>query len=148
MRLPHVALPALAVRLAAALPSPQDIDMSMVLDTPDPTYSELVGVAARTITYDSYSIIAGATASVSSVSIAPSDVLSHTAITTPVKRAATSETCLPQPAGASSAPVYTNCNDSAANSLANDYYASIASSTKTPTGYDSAFVNQHASSKA
>ena len=139
----------MVVSLAAALPSPQDIDMSMVLDTPDPTYSEAVGVAAQTISYDTGSLIADATSGVSSVSIAPSDVLSQTVIVSAAKRAAAtvSTTCLPQPTGASSAPTYPSNADNAANFLANNYYANVAQAAATPSGYTVAFTNQQASSQ-
>lgn len=143
MRYPCYALPILAANLAAALP--QAIDLSMVMDTPDPTYSEAVG-AAQTITYDTASLIAVASAAASSVSIAVSDVLSQTAIIS--KRAATATTCVPQLTGATSAPTYSASDDNAVNFLANTYYASVASAAPTPSGYNQAFVNQQASCNA
>ncbi|KAH0341844.1 hypothetical protein KCU81_g6025, partial [Aureobasidium melanogenum] len=148
MRFSSYALPALAANLAAALPAaqPQQIDLSMVLDTPDPTFSQAVGVAAQTVTYDTASLIAVASAAASSVSIAVSDVLSPTAVIS--KRAATSTTCVPQFTGASSAPTYSAAADNVADFLADPYYASVASTAPVPTGYNQAFVNQQASNNA
>ncbi|KAH0335609.1 hypothetical protein KCU74_g2422, partial [Aureobasidium melanogenum] len=148
MRFPIYALPALVANLAAALPAaqPQEINLSMVLDTPDPTFSQAVGVAAQTVTYDTASLIAVASAAASSVSIAVSDVLSQTAVIS--KRAATATACVPQFTGASSAPTYSAGADNAANFLANTYYASVASAAALPTGYNQAFVNQQASCNA
>ncbi|THV66682.1 hypothetical protein D6D17_03159 [Aureobasidium pullulans] len=145
MRFSSYALPALAANLVAALPAPQEIDLDMVLDTPDPTFSEAVGVVAQTITYDTASLIAVATAAASSVSIEISDVLSQTAV---VSKRAAPATCVPQPSGATSAPTYAAGTDNAANFLANNYYASVASAAPTPTGYNMAFVNQQASNNA
>ncbi|KAI4746529.1 hypothetical protein E4T50_03130 [Aureobasidium sp. EXF-12298] len=145
MRFSSYALPALAANLVAAMPRPQDIDLDMVIDTPDPTYSEQVGVAAQTVTYDTASLIAAATSAVSSVSVEISDVLSQTAVVS--KRAATT-TCAPQPSGATSAPTYAAGSDNAANFLANTYYASVASAAPTPSGYTQAFVAQQASNNA
>ncbi|KAG9605809.1 hypothetical protein KCU77_g801, partial [Aureobasidium melanogenum] len=147
MRFSSYALPALAANLVAALPRPQDIDLDMVLAAPDPTFSQAVGVAAQTVTYDTASLIAEATAAVSSVSVGVSDVLSQTAIATNAKRAAAT-TCAPQPAGATSAPTYAADADNAANFLANTYYASVASNAPIPTGYTQAFVAQQASNNA
>ncbi|KAG9959038.1 hypothetical protein KCU61_g7845, partial [Aureobasidium melanogenum] len=148
MRFSSYALPALAANLAAALPAaqPQEIDLSMVLDTPDPTFSQAVGVAAQTVTYDAASLIAVASAAASSVSIAVSDVLSQTAVIS--KRAATATTCVPQLTGASSAPTYSAGADNAANFLADTYYASVASAAPIPTGYNQAFTDQQASCNA
>jgi len=145
MRFSSYALPALAANLAAAMPRPQDIDLDMVIDTPDPTYSEQIGVAAQTVTYNSASVIAAATSAVSSVSIEISDVLSQTAV---VSKRAAATTCAPQPSGATSAPTYTAGSDNAANFLANTYYASVASAAPTPSGYTQAFVAQQASNQA
>ncbi|KAL2028265.1 hypothetical protein VTO58DRAFT_110953 [Aureobasidium pullulans] len=145
MRFSSYALPALAANLVAALPAPQEIDLDMVLDTPDPTFSEAVGVVAQTITYDTASLIAVATAAASSVSIEISDVLSQTAV---VSKRAAPATCVPQPSGATSAPTYAAGTDNAANFLANNYYSSVASAAPTPTGYNMAFVNQQASNNA
>ncbi|KAH0367752.1 hypothetical protein KCU65_g4429, partial [Aureobasidium melanogenum] len=147
MRFSSYALPALAANLVAAMPRPQDIDLDMVLAAPDPTFSEAVGVAAQTVTYDTASLIAEATAAVSSVSVEVSDVLSQTAIATNAKRAAPT-TCAPQPTGATSAPTYAADADNAANFLANTYYASVASAAPTPSGYSQAFVAQQASNNA
>ncbi|KAG9604408.1 hypothetical protein KCU86_g583, partial [Aureobasidium melanogenum] len=148
MRFSSYALPALAANLAAALPAaqPQEIDLSMVLDTPDPTFSQAVGVAAQTVTYNAASLIAVASAAASSVSIAVSDVLSQT--TAISKRAATATTCVPQLTGASSAPTYSAGADNAANFLADTYYASVASAAPIPTGYNQAFMDQQASCNA
>jgi hypothetical protein len=55
---------------------------------------------------------------------------------------------VPQPSGATSAPTYAAGTDNAANFLANNYYASVASAAPTPTGYNMAFVNQQASNNA
>ncbi|KAG9868242.1 hypothetical protein KCU77_g370, partial [Aureobasidium melanogenum] len=145
MRFSSYALPALAANLVAAMPRPQDIDLDMVIDTPDPTYSEQVGVAAQTVTYNSASVIAAATSAVSSVSIEISDVLSQTAV---VSKRAAATTCAPQPSGATSAPTYAAGSDNAANFLANTYYASVASAAPTPSGYSQAFVAQQASNNA
>jgi hypothetical protein len=139
------ALPALAASLVAALPAPQDIDLDMVLDTPDPTFTQAVGVAAQTVTYDTQSIVAAASAAASSVSIAVSDVLSQTAV---VSKRAAATSCVPQPAGATSAPTYAPDADSAANFLGNTYYASVASAAPTPSGYNLAFSAKQASSNA
>lgn len=149
MRLSTYALSALAANLVAALPRPQDIDLDMVVDTPDPTFSEAVGAAAQTVTYDTASIIAEATASVSSVSIEISDVLSSTAVVSNLRRGAAT-TCVPQPSGATSAPTYAAGadTDNASVFLANTYYASVASAAPTPSGYNQAFVNQQASNNA
>lgn len=147
MRFSSYALPALAANLAAAMPRPQDIDLDMVLAAPDPTFSEAFGVAAQTVTYDTASLIAEATAAVSSVSVEVSDVLSQTAIATNAKRAAAT-ICAPQPTGATSAPTYASDVDNAANFLANTYYASVASAAPTPSGYTQAFVAQKASNNA
>lgn len=147
MRFPSYALPALAANLAAAMPRPQDIDLDMVIDTPDPTYTQAVGVAAQTVTYDTASLIAAATSAVSSVSVEISDVLSQTAVATNAKRAAPT-TCALQPSGATSAPTYAANADNAANFLANTYYASVASAAPTPSGYSQAFVAQQASNNA
>lgn len=148
MRFSSCTLPALVANLAAALPAaqPQQIDLSMVLDTPDPTFSVAVGVSAQTITYDTASLIAVASAAASSVSIAVSDVLSQTAVIS--KRAVTTTTCVPQLTGATSAPTYSPGDDNAANFLANTYYASVASAAPTPSGYNQAFLNQQASNNA
>lgn len=145
MRFSSYALPALAANLVAAMPKPQDIDLDMVIDTPDPTFSEAVGVAAQTVTYDTASVIAAATSAVSSVSIEISDVLSQTAV---VSKRAAATTCAPQPSGATSAPTYAADADNAANFLANTYYASVASAAPTPAGYSQAFVAQQASNQA
>ncbi|THX78795.1 hypothetical protein D6D05_05226 [Aureobasidium pullulans] len=145
MRFSSYALPALAANLVAALPAPQEIDLDMVLDTPDPTFSQAVGVVAQTITYDTASMIAVATAAASSVSIEISDVLSQTAV---VSKRAAPTTCVPQPSGATSAPTYAAGTDNAANFLANNYYSSVASAAPTPSGYNMAFVNQQASNNA
>ncbi|KAH0168770.1 hypothetical protein KCU67_g3338, partial [Aureobasidium melanogenum] len=145
MRFSSYALPALAANLIAAMPRPQDIDLDMVIDTPDPTFSEAVGVAAQTVTYNSASVIAAATSAVSSVSVEISDVLSQTAV---VSKRAAATTCAPQPSGATSAPTYAAGSDNAADFLANTYYASVASAAPTPSGYTQAFVAQEASNNA
>ncbi|KAG9944908.1 hypothetical protein KCU85_g7589, partial [Aureobasidium melanogenum] len=147
MRFSSYAIPVLAANLAAAMPRPQNIDLDMVIDTPDPTYTQAVGVAAQTVTYDTASLIAAATSAVSSVSVEISDVLSQTAVATNAKRAAPT-TCAPQPSGATSAPTYAANADNAANFLANTYYASVASAAPTPSGYSQAFVAQQASNNA
>lgn len=147
MRFSSYALPALAANLVAALPRPQEIDLDMVLAAPDPTFSEEVGVVAQTVTYDTASLIAEATAAVSSVSVEVSDVLSQTAVASKAKRAAAT-TCAPQPAGATSVPTYAADADNAANFLANTYYASVASNAPVPTGYTQSFVAQQASNNA
>ncbi|KAG9695770.1 hypothetical protein KCU95_g4208, partial [Aureobasidium melanogenum] len=145
MRFSSYALPALAANMVAALPRPQDIDLDMVVDTPDPTYTEAVGVAAQTVTYDTASLIAAATSAVSSVSVEISDVLSQTAV---VSKRAAATTCAPQPSGATSAPTYAANADNVDNFLANTYYASVASAAPTPSGYTQAFVAQQASNNA
>jgi len=142
-------LPVLAANLVAALPAPapQEIDLSMVLDTPDPTFSQAVGLAAQTVTYDTAALMTSATAAISSVSVEISDVLSQTAVV--AKRAAASSTCSSQPAGATSAPLYPDSNtDTVSNFLANSYYASIAAAAPVPANYTQAFVAQQASSAA
>ncbi|KAI4849254.1 hypothetical protein E4T44_03458 [Aureobasidium sp. EXF-8845] len=144
MRFSSYALPALAANLAAALPRPQDFDFSLIDAAPDPTFTEAVGATAQTITVDPQALIASATAAISSVSVDAGDILSSTAIAH--KRAAT--TCVPQPAGATSAPTYAADADNAANFLANTYYSSVASAAPTPSGYSQAFLNQQASNNA
>lgn len=152
MRFSSYALPALAANLAAALPAPQpqDIDLSMVAAAPDPTYSEAIGVAAQTVTYDTSSLIASASAAASSVSVAVSDVLSETAVASaPAKRAInTPTTCAVQPTGAPNVPTYARADDTAANFLANTYYSTAANGATTPSGYTLAFSNMQASSGA
>ncbi|THX10655.1 hypothetical protein D6D13_05246 [Aureobasidium pullulans] len=146
MRLSSFALPALAANLAAALPAPQEIDFDMILAAPDPTYSEAVGVTAQTITYNSAAIVAEATASISSVSVDANDVLSATAVVQ-AKRAAASNICQAQAAGATSVPTYSP--DSPAQFAKESYFPSVASaSAAAPSGYTQAFVNMQASSSA
>lgn len=147
MRFSSYALPALAANLAAALPRPQDIDFDLVLAAPDPTFTQEVGVTAQTITIDPQALIASATAAISSVSVDAGDVLSSTAVAQ-AKRAAAATTCVPQPAGATSAPTYAAADDNAANFLANTYYASVASAAPTPSGYSQSFLNKQASNNA
>lgn len=145
MRFSSYALPALVANLAAAAPRPQDFDFSIIDAAPDPTFTQEVGVTAQTITVDPQALIASATAAISSVSVDASDVLSSTAVAN--KRAAAA-TCVPQPAGATSAPTYAAANDNAASFLANTYYASVASAAPTPSGYAQAFLNKQASNNA
>ncbi|KAI5200082.1 hypothetical protein E4T39_05919 [Aureobasidium subglaciale] len=145
MRFSSYALPALAANLVAALPAPQEIDLDMVLAIPDPTYSEAVGVTAQTITYDTASIIAQATASISAVVADAGDVLSSTAVAHE-KRATTPTTCAAQPSGASSVP--TSSPDNASAFAANTYFHSVASAAPSVSGYTQAFVDKQASSNA
>jgi len=145
MRFSSYALPALAANLAAALPRPQDFDFSIIDAAPDPTFTQEVGVTAQTITVDPQALVASATAAISSVSVDAGDVLSSTAVAH--KRAAAT-TCVPQPAGATSAPTYAAADDNAANFLANTYYSSVASAAPTPSGYSQSFLNKQASNNA
>lgn len=145
MRFSSYALPALAANLVAALPTPQEIDLDMVLAAPDPTYTEAVGVTAQTITFNSAAIVAEATATISSVSVDAGDVLSSTAVAHDKRAAAT---CVRQPTGASSAPTYAADQDDAGTFAANTYYASVASAAPTPTGYTQSFLNKQASNNA
>ncbi|KAI5239551.1 hypothetical protein E4T47_09330 [Aureobasidium subglaciale] len=145
MRFSSYALPALAANLVAALPAPQEIDLDMVLAIPDPTYSEAVGVTAQTITYDTASIIAQATASISAVVADSGDVLSSTAVAHE-KRAAAPTTCAAQPSGANSVPAYSP--DTAGVFADNAYFPSIASAAPSIPGYTQAFANKQASSNA
>jgi hypothetical protein len=147
MRFSSYALPALAVNLAAALPRPQDLDFDLIDAAPDPTFTQAVGATAQTITIDPNALLASATAGVSSVVVDAGDVLSSTAVAHE-KRAATTVTCAPQPAGATSAPTYAAGADNVANFNANTYYGSIASKAPIPTGYSRAFLNKQASSNA
>lgn len=149
MRFSSYALPALAANLVAALPRPQEIDLDMVLAAPDPSFTQDPTATAQTVAYDTASVLAEATAVITSVSVEISDVLSATAIVSNLKRAAPT-TCVPQPAGATSAPTYTPGpdTDNASAFLANPYYASIASAAAAPSGYSRAFVAQQASNNA
>lgn len=146
MRFSSYALPALAANLAAALPRPQDFDFSIIDAAPDPTFTQATGVTAQTITIDPQALIASATAAISSVSVDAGDVLSSTAVAQAKRAAAT--TCVPQPAGATSAPTYAAADDNAANFLANTYYSSVASAAPTPSGYSQSFLNKQASNNA
>jgi hypothetical protein len=100
MRFSSQALPALvlAADLVAALPKPQEIDFSMVLAAPDPTYTEAIGVTAQTINVDPISLIAEVTAAISSVSIDASNVLYATAVAQSKRNVAPIATCQQQPA--------------------------------------------------
>ncbi|KAI5197076.1 hypothetical protein E4T38_08194 [Aureobasidium subglaciale] len=80
MRFSSYALAAIAADLIAAMPRPQDIDLDMVEAAPDPTYTEILGLTAQVVTYDTTAILAEATAAITSASAAVTDVLSGTAM--------------------------------------------------------------------
>lgn len=134
-------LAALAALVAAA-PHPQDIDFSMVLAAPNPTYSEAIGVSAQVVTYNAATILAAATATIADVSVVETDVAKRDAMLDVEKRAA----CDPQPAGATGAPTQTT--DTAPAFASNTAFASIASAAPTPAGYSNTFTNLNASNNA
>ncbi|KAG9550478.1 hypothetical protein KCU71_g15764, partial [Aureobasidium melanogenum] len=147
MRFSSYALPALAAKLAAALPAPQDINIDMVIAAPDPTYTESLGLTAQVVTYDTTAIAAAATAAVSSVSVAVTDVLDGTAVVSATPTAASNDkrelgargaACTALPTGVAS---YALSVDTASAFRANGSYASIASNAPVPSGYVSTVVN-------
>lgn len=132
--------------IAAAMPAaqPQDIDFDMVIAAPNPTYTTVVGATAQAVTYDITSIVAQATAAVSSVSDNTSDVADTTAV---VKRNIERRTaCAPQPSGATGAPTVTT--DTPAAFTANAAFSSLAVNAPTPSGYTNQFTNLNGSNKS
>jgi hypothetical protein len=147
MRFSSFAISAVAVRLVAALPRPQDLDFDLIDAAPDPTLVKTVGVTAQTITIDPKALLASATADISSVVVDAGDVLSGTAVAH--KRAAAAiVTCAPQPAGATSAPTYPVGDDNVAKFKADTYYGTVALGAQTPSEYTLVFSNKQASSNA
>lgn len=137
-----LALPALLIGFASALPAPQDIDLDLVVDTPDPSYTLAVGVTAQVVTYDATALAAQATEAVSSVEIDVSDVASSTIKAKhKFKRAA----CATQPVGATGAPTVSTDTPSAFASNAG--FSSVAAAAPTPSGYTNTFTNMNASNK-
>ncbi|KAG9661666.1 hypothetical protein KCV03_g9039, partial [Aureobasidium melanogenum] len=130
--------------LAAAIPTPQEIDIELVNDTPDPTYTIDVGVTAQAVSYTDQA--AQVSSVVSSVSVAISDVLSGTAVATIAKRSA----CATQPTGvASYAPTGTGTtNDNPSSFLANTAFQAAATNAPIPPGYDNTFTNLQSSNNA
>jgi hypothetical protein len=137
------AISALAL-LAVAIPTPQEIDIELVNDTPDPTYTIDVGVTAQAVTYTDQA--AQVSQAVSSVSVAISDVLSGTAVATIAKRSA----CATQPTGvASYSPRGTGTSsDNPSSFLANTAFQAAATNAPTPSGYDNTFANLQSSNNA
>jgi hypothetical protein len=126
--------------LAAAMPAarPQEIDVNMVLNAPEPvTYDPAVGVTAQVVTYDFTSLAAQATAPATS----PTSDVAATA-TAIEKRGAACTSLAP---GASGAPAYSP--DTPAAFASNSDFASIASNAAVPSGYLQTFSNANASSR-
>jgi len=126
--------------LAVAMPAarPQEIDVNLVLNAPEPvTYDPAVGATAQVVSYDFTSLVAQATAPATSVA---SDVAATaTAIE---KRGAACTSLAP---GASGAPAYSP--DTPAAFASNPDFASIASSAPVPSGYQNTFTNLNASNR-
>jgi hypothetical protein len=126
--------------LAVAMPAarPQEIDINLVLNAPEPvTYDPAVGATAQVVSYDYTSLVAQATAPATS---ATSDVAATaTAIE---KRGAACTSLAP---GASGAPAYSP--DTPAAFASNQDFASVASNAPVPTGYTQTFSNVNASNK-
>jgi hypothetical protein len=126
--------------LAAAMPAarPQEIDVNMVLNAPEPvTYDPAVGVTAQVVTYDFTSLAAQATAPATS----PTSDVAATATAIEKRGAA----CTSLAAGASGAPAYSP--DTPAAFASNSDFASIASNAAVPSGYLQTFSNANASSR-
>ncbi|KAI4738587.1 hypothetical protein E4T50_10971 [Aureobasidium sp. EXF-12298] len=127
--------------LAVAMPAarPQEIDINLVLNAPEPvTYDPAVGATAQVVSYDYTSLVAQATAPATSVT---SDVAATaTAIE---KRGAACTSLAP---GASGAPTYSP--DTPAAFASNSDFASVALNAPVPTGYTQTFSNVNASNNA
>ncbi|KAI5203700.1 hypothetical protein E4T39_04003 [Aureobasidium subglaciale] len=142
MRL-SLTLPVIASHVAAVLAAPQNLDLDMVADAPDPTYTQKAGVTAQLVSYDPQSIAAQATAAVSSVEVVVSDVLSGTAV---LKRDVNKRTaCATQPTGASS---YASAPTDPSAWATYAPFSAAASAGATPSGYTNEFTNLAASNNA
>lgn len=134
--------------IAAAMPAahPQDIDFDMVIAVPNPSYTTVVGATAQAVTYDITSIVAQATAAVSSVSDNTSDVTDTTAVVKRNIERRSATACAPQPSGATGAPTVTT--DTPAAFTANAAFSSLAVNAATPSGYTNQFTNLNGSNKS
>lgn len=121
--------------LTLAAPAPQAIEFSLAMALPNPSYSTAVGATAQIVTYNAASIASAVVASVTSDSVAETDVAKK------VKRTA----CAPQPSGYSGAPTFSPDTPAAFASYTG--FASKASAAPVPSGYSQTFTNLNASNK-